>query len=1283
MIKKISLLFLTVLLASGLAGSVFAETGTGGAAEIAVKKIHLDVYSPVCGDDPEEEPPSVYIDEENYYVRQESPAFWTVDDSWDDPESAVHLQEPIVGDREYVAVITIETLPGYYFDQDTCFLVYDDENGDEADEYYVPFDPVKRNSRQIVAAVKCTADHDWDWNQKSGTDPTCISTGVEKEVCKTDPSHTRTTVLDIDPDAHDWGGWIVKREATKTEEGEKVHICSLCGTEETEAIPRIVYPYTSVYEPDTSWPMAATVAWEADAQALKTASEEIRPATAFVWLDAELKVYDRDGGLLSDDLQSYVDATVSGMIPAFYIEDAQTATALKEWISSNGLQDCFVVSTPEHKDLVKDVADLLHVRGLLDYTAVKNPDRTALLDMISSVNGAHGKVVLLSEEAATRENIRMMQSLATTVWVKTKADTRSLVTLYTNGVNGVVTDDYQAALKAEELFQDDAPSLLRLPLIIGHRGDPSTYVENTLDSARGAYGEGVDSVENDIQLSKDGELFILHDDEPRRLLGLSEIDEFGKPYPAEHYTLEQLRAHPFLWDDPQYGIIIANEIPAVFSRYGSLYGQEEQKQYTVPALREYIEAFKGTGLVHDTEIKSYNPAILKVYKELVDSCDAWDQFFTITFNKDILDAAYRDYPEISMGALGMSWLTDVHYEDYDAISAEQGPEAALALLYGTIDQWNATYNPDLEYGKEVVKAGRHRGLTVWPWTYRSDLQLLAGHVVSDYLNAVSGMTMDDPWTLSDEIVEINSEDVTVSDESEIPKPQAVTRAGEKKILEDAEPVCLEKLNPSGTSQLMIWKYKAELNVRGTDPADYYLYSNPFVMNRSSGSGSIVCPRDGSCPITPFTDTDKNEWYHDGVHWALQKEVMNGTSGSTFEPMTSTTRAMIVTMLWRMEGSPAVNDQMTFKDVPDGKWYTEAIRWAAANAIVNGYGKDTFGTTDHVTREQIATILYRYAQFKGMDVSKGDHTSLNDYTDRKDISEWADQAFHWSVGAGIIQGMSENTLSPKTEAVRAQVAVMLMRISIQDDDQTVPPFLKMADYQEWAKNEGYPSGLLDAQGVDGINQDYFHSPLTSMDSSSGKIVIGDSRCCQMGIYESRINRNDFAAYAVWGGHYEKDRNPPLMTEELKSEVKNCFEEQIRSCGKSVIYFFSTVNDYDYINNENNDGYINDAINAAEYFASMSYEYDGSIYHPEVIVVGFDGGPAEGKVLSIPAEDFNRFIDDYNQKLRSAVSESDLLRDNLSSFTTVPEIVGGKASFITDGLHYSDDTLQTIVQYLVSH
>ncbi len=577
--------------------------------------------------------------------------------------------------------------------------------------------------------------------------------------------------------------------------------------------------YSKVYEPDTSWPLSATIAWRADGRALEVTGETVRPATVFVWLDADLKVYDRDGGLISEDLESFAAATAPVMIPAFYIREAETAAALKAYLNKGILQDCFVVSDPAHKDLVKDVADIVHVRGMLDYTALTDPDREALLEMVSSVNGAHGKVILLASEAATRENVKLLQSLASTVWVRSGTDIKTLLTHYTNGVNGVLTDDYAAAVGAEELFRDDAPSLLRVPLIIGHRGIPSMYAENTLASARGAYEAGADCIENDIQLSADGEIFILHDDSPARLLGITDVDL------AEKLTLAELKAHPFLWDDPSYGVNKYNNQPAAFSRYGELLGRDEE--CTVPTLREYIEVFKGTGVIHDTEIKSYNPEIIGAYKALVDSYDAWDQFFTITFNTVILDKIYAEYPEISIGALGMEGV-DYYpgmpaFKNYGLIASRQSVEKALQMLCGELDKWNATYNPNLSYSYNVVRAGRHRGLTVWPWTYND-----TGAFADGYLEGMYGMTTNWAWWASDYIVEIPSGDLTVSGTDEIPAPFGITRTGEALPLPEACLITLEG-SPEEGEALMIWRHKAIMNVDGENWGHYYLYSNPFTV----------------------------------------------------------------------------------------------------------------------------------------------------------------------------------------------------------------------------------------------------------------------------------------------------------------------------------------------------------------------------------------------------------------------------------------------------------------------
>ena len=782
-----------------------------------VAELRFEVSAPYCGTSVQEEEPSVFLADDEVVQLGETVA-WVSDCQLGEGGSVddiayTPLEGTFQGGEQYQALVVIEALPGHCFDENTKLLIYGEED-------YEEIAPVCVEATRLAVAPVKTAEHDWDWGSSERQDPTCQDDGWERLTCR-NCSHEQTEVLPSRPDAHVWSEWTIIREPTKAEEGERVRTCFVCEVVDRKVMDRITYPYTPVYEPNTSWHMAATVAWRADASAYDVAAAGVRPATAFVWLDAALRVYDRDGSLLAESLDDYVEATVAGMIPALYIEDAETAAALKDWLPTGGLRDCFVVSTPDNASLVKDAADLLHVRGMIDYSSVTTADRAALLDMVATTNGAHGKVILLSSEVATRENVQLLQRLASTVWVRTPTDTKTIVTHYTNGVHGVVVDDFEAALAKEELFQDDASSLLRIPLVIGHRGDPSTYVENTLDSARGAVAEGADSVENDIHLSTDGELFIFHDDLAAVFMGLGRADIEELQIPVESLSMAELQEHPFHWTD----IIEHNEVPAERSRYGKLYGQDENISYTVPALREYIEAFRGTDLVHDTEIKSMNPAIIGHFKALVDEYDAWDQFFTITFNMPILEAIYRDYPEISIGALGMGTFTDVKYEDYDGIAAEEGVEAAVSALYGEIDQWNATYNPSNEgYGEEMVHAARHRGLTVWPWTY----SVFDPYSFSrDYMAGVSGLTGDHPWIASNYIMHISSEDVTIASGEDVPKPTATSRVGDQWTLADAELVTLETM--SDTETLAIWRYHADMDVNGEIYGSYYLYSNPFVV----------------------------------------------------------------------------------------------------------------------------------------------------------------------------------------------------------------------------------------------------------------------------------------------------------------------------------------------------------------------------------------------------------------------------------------------------------------------
>ena len=175
---------------------------------------------------------------------------------------------------------------------------------------------------------------------------------------------------------------------------------------------------------------------------------------------------------------------------------------------------------------------------------------------------------------------------------------------------------------------------------------------------------------------------------------------------------------------------------------------------------------------------------------------------------------------------------------------------------------------------------------------------------------------------------------------------------------------------------------------------------------------------------PFSDVRIADWFYNDVKYVYDKGMMAGTAADVFAPNATTTRAMIVTILYRLEGSPAVTGTSAFVDVPAGQWYTDAVNWAAANQIVKGTSATTFAPNASITREQMAAILYRYAQYKGYDVTK--KADLSGYSDNGQVSAYAKDALAWANAAKLINGVTNTTLAPQGNATRAQVSAILHR-----------------------------------------------------------------------------------------------------------------------------------------------------------------------------------------------------------------------------------------------------------------
>lgn len=175
---------------------------------------------------------------------------------------------------------------------------------------------------------------------------------------------------------------------------------------------------------------------------------------------------------------------------------------------------------------------------------------------------------------------------------------------------------------------------------------------------------------------------------------------------------------------------------------------------------------------------------------------------------------------------------------------------------------------------------------------------------------------------------------------------------------------------------------------------------------------------------PFTDVPASHWAHDDITYVYENDLMNGTDGSLFSPESTTTRAQVVTVLYRLAGQPAADWANPFWDVPASAWFHDAVTWAWENDITGGVSSTHFGAGNAVTREQLATFLYRYAQDQGYDTSA--RADLSGYSDAGLVSSYATEALSWANATGLITGTTGTTLSPKGSATRAQVATILSR-----------------------------------------------------------------------------------------------------------------------------------------------------------------------------------------------------------------------------------------------------------------
>ena len=442
-----------------------------------------------------------------------------------------------------------------------------------------------------------------------------------------------------------------------------------------------------LYEPETSITYSATIVWPADASAVETAAKDVRPNTMIVAVDENLTVSTLDGEVLSENLAEYLASVKPTTLPALYIRDDATAAAVNAFAAEYSLADTFVVADYEHTQYVKDICDAnVGVLGIIDWREAKlSTERSDLLTVIQNTNASHAKIAIIPEEIATLDAVEYMRGMLLTVWAETSADTTAIYTQITNGVNGIVCEDYAAVAEAISSF-NDVTTLVRHVLITGHRGLPSEYVENTIRSERAAIDAGANVIECDISMSSDGELFVLHDDDAKRLFNRPDVTN------VEDLTIAELQAMPYDMTDASAeeapnSVLNANNTNRTTERRENTVLNYDPEADHIPTLREYLEALGDDDIVQFIEIKSYNPDIVTPFKALVEELDMTDRVCVITFNDgvdhwgdgskdeahDVMSRMAEEWPEMSLGYLGCG---EYNWGDLNATSS---PTTAPAM----------------------------------------------------------------------------------------------------------------------------------------------------------------------------------------------------------------------------------------------------------------------------------------------------------------------------------------------------------------------------------------------------------------------------------------------------------------------------------------------------------------------------------------------------------------------------------------------------------------------------
>lgn len=415
-----------------------------------------------------------------------------------------------------------------------------------------------------------------------------------------------------------------------------------------------------------------------------------KPANVIFYTNENLEVTDKSFKNAFSTVDGVLYALDVDFIPTFYVGDTASAIAVAKHLESIRVGDANIMS--DDPSAVKAAREAYpYIRGIIDFSnkfISESLTEEQLVDIRKTTISNLCHVAVISQSVATQDNVKYLNSRQITTWVCESSKQISdgdAVSMLVSGAYGVITDSYELLFEAAEKYIEPN-SITRTPLIIGHRGIPSTMPENTLEGAIEAYNQGADVIEIDLYITSDGVVVINHD---------GTTSKYNKSVSVEGSTYATLK---------------------------QLYYQHNGKKYTMPTLEAFLKEFKDKDVMLFLEIKSTKSNIVGAIKSLVEQYGMYSQCAIITFEKyNQLERLKEEYPEMPVGLLA---------------SDAYGGHQMFPSIQKSIMKYNTTYNPTYSgYDAEYVRYSVMRGVSTWPWTINS-----ASLILSNIQNGHAGIT---------------------------------------------------------------------------------------------------------------------------------------------------------------------------------------------------------------------------------------------------------------------------------------------------------------------------------------------------------------------------------------------------------------------------------------------------------------------------------------------------------------------------------------------------------------